>query len=170
MGIFPTLLCARKRLERKNEDVGFQDMNCNLVDSSYKPAEFYQQQRAGQFNSGNRHTSVSGSSTNSEDESFRCGGFSSYGSGNSTQLSTKSENTACRYRNGRWTDHYSTNNFQQQLNSSSSSGFGNGYGANQQLLFRCTTNEEDWVVIDTRNQKQQSAACGGMRRACSCRG
>jgi len=145
-------------------------MNCNLVDSSYKPAEFYQQQRAGQFNSGNRHTSVSGSSTNSEDESFRCGGFSSYGSGNSTQLSTKSENTACRYRNGRWTDHYSTNNFQQQLNSSSSSGFGNGYGANQQLLFRCTTNEEDWVVIDTRNQKQQSAACGGMRRACSCRG
>jgi len=170
MGIFPTLLCARKRLERKNEDVGFQDMNCNLVDSSYKPAEFYQQQRAGQFNSGNRHTSVSGSSTNSEDESFRCGGFSSYGSGNSTQLSTKSENTACRYRNGRWTDHYSTNNFQQQLSSSSSSGFGNGYGANQQLLFRCTTNEEDWVVIDTRNQKQQSAACGGMRRACSCRG
>lgn len=170
MGIFPTLLCARKRLERKNEDVGFQDMNCNLVDSSYKPAEFYQQQRAGQFNSENRHTSVSGSSTNSEDESLRCGGFSSYGSGNSTQLSTKSENTACRYRNGRWTDHYSTNNFQQQLNSSSSSGFGNGYGANQQLLFRCTTNEEDWVVIDTRNQKQQSAACGGMRRACSCRG
>jgi len=170
MGIFPTLLCARKRLERKNEDVGFQDMNCNLVDSSYKPAEFYQQQRAGHFNSGNRHTSVSGSSTNSEDESFRCGGFSSYGSGNSTQLSTKSENTACRYRNGRWTDHYSTNNFQQQLNSSSSGGFGNGYGANQQLLFRCTTNEEDWVVIDTRNQKQQSAACGGMRRACSCRG
>lgn len=166
MGIFPTLLCARKRLERKNEDVGFQDMNCNLVDRSHKPGEFYQQQRAGQFNnSGNRHTSVSGSSSNSEDESFRCGGYnSSYGSGNSTQLSTKSENTACRYRNGRWTDHYSANNFQQQLNSS------NGYAANQQLLFRCTTNEEDWVVIDTRNQKQQTAACGGMRRACSCRG
>jgi len=192
MGIFPTLLCARKRLERRAEDV-VQDMNCNDIYvsapvepgwpgysrssrsssgdfSSPKPGQFGYGSKPGEFAS--RSGSISSGGFAAQENFQQQQGF--FYNPNKSQLSLQSDQSPS-YGYGH--------------KSSSSARGGWPDQEQQKLQFKCST-DSGWIVVDTRLKEEDpvsaaapsssswrrssgaTAAAGssGMHRSCSFRG
>lgn len=192
MGIFPTLLAARKRLERRAEDV-MQDMNCNDIyvsapvepgwpgykgNSGSSSGDFsdFSSPRSGQFGygskSGSSRSSSSGFSGHTHNEPFQQQqqGFF-YNPNNKSQLSVQSDPSPYGYGHSSsargWPD-------QEQQKSS----------LQQQLQFKCST-DSGWIVVDTRLKQEDPVSArqstspwrspgatsgSSMHRSCSFRG